>query len=365
MRLALAMMMVVVGAAWASQCRDQLAAGKTNDQYCDCGDDEPETSACAGGRFTCLGEPLEVFASRVGDSVCDCCDGSDEPASARCPNTCSAKQQALDLKLAQEQQVRLRGEDQFRLLAAEACKSDSAAQRSDAEQADDQARQDDRARELSEAEMDVEREVLALQDARVKALGLDALDARELAQVAVKLASQVEDGGQLLEQIVRDLSGDEDSAAWVADNAAVQGAKNRVQVLRDELGGGEGEERGAEDEPSEEDFGPARVWKSLKHQCFTLALGEYTYELCLFKEFKQNHVLLGRWEAWAEDGTVMRYEHGQYCHIGVDRSVRVKVQCGVENRLVDLQEPSTCEYEATFQSPAACVPAGVLDQCQV
>lgn len=64
--------------------------GYLNDDYCDCSDgrDEPKTSACSHilvqkDTFACADGSGFVFASRVGDGVHDCADGSDEGATLK------------------------------------------------------------------------------------------------------------------------------------------------------------------------------------------------------------------------------------------------------------------------------------------
>jgi hypothetical protein len=68
---------------------------KVNDNFCDCpqdGTDEPGTSACQFGHFTCQNDGFQsilIPSSRVDDGICDCCDGSDE-SSSLCQNECDA-----------------------------------------------------------------------------------------------------------------------------------------------------------------------------------------------------------------------------------------------------------------------------------
>jgi len=79
-----------------------VPAEHVNDDYCDCADgaDEPRTAACSGSatarRFECADDGTgarRIPASRVGDGVCDCCDGNDERAGL-CPDTCAAAAEA-------------------------------------------------------------------------------------------------------------------------------------------------------------------------------------------------------------------------------------------------------------------------------
>ena len=95
-----------------------VTAAMINDDYCDCGYDEPHTAACSvsdirgpvettaaavesSRSFWCVntgwrGSPLLV--SRLGDGICDCCDGSDEPQGS-CAPTCARKAAEENLEI--------------------------------------------------------------------------------------------------------------------------------------------------------------------------------------------------------------------------------------------------------------------------
>lgn len=105
-----------------THCND-VTADMVNDDYCDCGYDEPQTAACSvsdirgpvettaaalesSRTFWCVnagwrGAPL--FVSRIGDGICDCCDGSDEPA-GNCEPTCAREATQENIKIRQKLQ---------------------------------------------------------------------------------------------------------------------------------------------------------------------------------------------------------------------------------------------------------------------
>ena len=106
------------------------------------------------------------------------------------------------------------------------------------------------------------------------------------------------------------------------------------------------------------DYGPGRVWLSLKDECVSAASDKYTYEVCFFKQAKQDSVLLGSWKGWRDDYKEMFFTDGQHCYAtNAPRTMTVTVVCGLENRLSDIREPSTCSYSGVLHTPAACIPS--------
>ncbi|MGH0129311.1 UNVERIFIED_CONTAM: hypothetical protein FKN15_001941 [Acipenser sinensis] len=98
---------------------------------------------------------------------------------------------------------------------------------------------------------------------------------------------------------------------------------------------------------------------------------QYVYRLCPFsrvtqkQKFGGSETNLGTWGSWAgpEDDkySVMKYEQGTGCWQGPNRSTTVKLTCGTETAVVSSSEPSRCEYQVEFTTPAVCQEPKDLD----
>ena len=87
--------------------------------------------------------------------------------------------------------------------------------------------------------------------------------------------------------------------------------------------------------------------------------GEFSYHISLFSEVKQTDkshhtVTLGRQYHWKDDVSGL-FDGGDRCHVGINRSAKVKFTCDLETRVVGVAEPERCNYELTISTPAACI----------
>uniref|UniRef100_A0A7S2PVU0 MRH domain-containing protein n=1 Tax=Zooxanthella nutricula TaxID=1333877 RepID=A0A7S2PVU0_9DINO len=94
-------------------------------------------------------------------------------------------------------------------------------------------------------------------------------------------------------------------------------------------------------------------YASLLDKCIEKHDGQYTYKLCFYDRASQDHVSLGNWKRFA-GARLAEFTDGQMCPGGPARMLRVVFQCGGEDAVLDVSEPSRCVYEAHVSSPGAC-----------
>ncbi|CAN8252999.1 unnamed protein product [Cochlearia groenlandica] len=108
-----------------------------------------------------------------------------------------------------------------------------------------------------------------------------------------------------------------------------------------------------------QDFGPEKEFYSFHGHCFESKQGKYTYKVCAYKEATQEEgyskTRLGGWEKFENTYQFMTYTSGDKCWNGPDRSLKIKLRCGLKNELTDVDEPSRCEYAAVLSTPARCL----------
>lgn len=107
------------------------------------------------------------------------------------------------------------------------------------------------------------------------------------------------------------------------------------------------------------DFGPEKEFYSLYDRCFETKQNKYVYKVCPFKKATQEEghmtTRLGQWENFEDSYKVMHFSNGDKCWNGPDRSLKVKLRCGLKNEVTDVDEPSRCEYVALLSTPIVCL----------
>ncbi|KAK4492229.1 hypothetical protein RD792_003029 [Penstemon davidsonii] len=103
----------------------------------------------------------------------------------------------------------------------------------------------------------------------------------------------------------------------------------------------------------------AHVRKEYEKSSAKLSKIRYVYKVCPFKQATQEEgystTNLGSWEKFEESYRIMVFLNGDKCWNGPDRSLKVKLRCGLKNEVTDIDEPSRCEYLALLSTPALCV----------
>ena len=112
------------------------------------------------------------------------------------------------------------------------------------------------------------------------------------------------------------------------------------------------------------DFGEKDVFAAMFEECYSTEIGKYEYEFCPFGKAQQKEgsssTNLGKFKGFGYNDkreVKMVFDEGQKCWNGPKRSVTITFECSVENAIVYVNEPSTCTYVMTFETPLACAQA--------
>eukprot|EP01018_Ginkgo_biloba_P038386 Gb_31920 [translate_table: standard] len=108
-----------------------------------------------------------------------------------------------------------------------------------------------------------------------------------------------------------------------------------------------------------QDYGNDGEFYTFYDQCFEHKENKYVYKICPYKQASQleghSTTTLGRWEGFGDSYKVMQFSNGDRCWNGPDRSLKIRLRCGLKNELIDVDEPSRCEYIASLLTPVACL----------
>ena len=156
----------------------------------------------------------------------------------------------------------------------------------------------------------------------------------------------------------------------------MEDARNALNAAKDSLSNSQ-KQLGENNEDLGKDYGADDVFRAIKGQCVSKDSGEYTYELCWLGETKQKskknsqQTTMGRFvsidkvmvdDEVPPDGkglgsgerVALRYENGQHCWNGPNRSTFVVLACAETDELWKITEEEKCVYRMEVGTPAVC-----------
>lgn len=167
-----------------------------------------------------------------------------------------------------------------------------------------------------------------------------------------------------------------DLSGQASDSQAVQQAKTFLEAAEKDLAS---LNKDVEDAKSdlEKNYGPDSIFRALKDRCIEKDSGEYTYELCFLKSTTQKskkgggNTRMGDFNGFETefvdeetpldgrglgrgDRIVMKYENGQHCWNGPNRSTKVILACSEHDEIWKVSESEKCVYRMEVGTPAVC-----------
>lgn len=160
------------------------------------------------------------------------------------------------------------------------------------------------------------------------------------------------------------------------ESKELEDARNALKASQDSLNE-KNKQLTTHREDLEKDYGVDDVFRALKGQCVSKDSGEYTYELCWLDKTKQkskkggSHTTMGNFvsidkimvdDEVPPDGkglgsgerVALRYENGQHCWNGPNRSTLVVLACAEKDEVWKITEEEKCVYRMEVGTPAVC-----------
>ena len=160
------------------------------------------------------------------------------------------------------------------------------------------------------------------------------------------------------------------------ESKELEDARNALKAAQDSLDDNRNQLNRHQDD-LETDYGVDDVFRALKGQCISKDSGEYTYELCWLDKTKQkskkggSQTMMGSFvsidkimvdDELPPDGkglgsgerVALRYENGQHCWNGPNRSTLVVLACAEKDELWKITEEEKCVYRMEVGTPAVC-----------
>lgn len=160
------------------------------------------------------------------------------------------------------------------------------------------------------------------------------------------------------------------------ESKELEDARNALKSAQDGLNDGKNQLT-THSEDLEKDYGADDIFRVLKGQCVSKDSGEYTYELCWLEKTKQKskkngaQTIMGNFVSFDKvmvddevpaDGkglgsgerVALRYENGQHCWNGPNRSTLVVLACAETDEVWKITEEEKCVYRMEVGTPAVC-----------
>ena len=161
-----------------------------------------------------------------------------------------------------------------------------------------------------------------------------------------------------------------------AESKELEDARKALKSAQDVLEGNR-KQLNEHTEDLARDYGIDSVFRAMKDQCIEKDSGEYTYELCWLTQTKQKskksggHTNMGNFVSFdtitvdddvSPDGkgvgsgerVALKYENGQHCWNGPNRSTMVVLACAEKDEVWKIVEEEKCVYRMEVGTPAVC-----------